>query len=908
MARRQGARNQMKGLKASVILFLALGLWVALAGGITLYIDYLWFDSLGFLSVFATEWRSRSLYGLIGLAVSLGIFASSLWLASRTARGHYWIRHELVEMARQGARYLLWGAALVFSLFASLSTQAQWLSFLQFQKATSVGISDPIFDKDLAFYFFTLPVFHFGLRFLLAVLTLSLILTAGSYVINGHLGYVGGLQLSSEARRHLSFLLGSIFGLLGIYFWLKRFELLYNQGGVVFGAGYTDIHAWLPCYWILVVLSILTSLLIWVSMVSRTTRPALMAAGGFALIYLLTNIYPPLIQTLAVEPNQLQRETPYIENNIGFTLQAYNLDQIEVREFAARATLQDSDLDKNRGTLRNIRLWDWRTLQKTYEQLQSIRPYYTFHDVDLDRYVIDGNYRQVMLSARELDFSKISPQAQTWINQYFQYTHGYGLCLSLVNEVTREGLPQFVIKDIPPASSVNLPVSRPEIYFGERTDYPVFVRTTMKEFDYPIGDRNADTIYHADRGIWIGSFFRKLLFAWELKSYQILLTEHFTDDSRVLLHRRIQERVARIAPFLRYDKDPYLVIHEGRLFWIQDAFTLTDRYPYAEPFEGKFNYIRNAVKVVVDAYLGDVTFYVFDPEDPLIGTYRKIFPQLFRPLEQMPSSLRSHVRYPTDLFDIQRDLLGTYHMKDPRVFYNKEDLWEVPNEIYGDDEQLMESYYVIMSLPGSEREEFIQLVPFTPKNKDNMIAWMAARSDGEHYGKLLLYQFPKQELTYGPMQIEARIDQDPNISQLITLWGQKGSQVIRGNLLVIPIEESLLYVEPLYLQAEKSNIPELTRVTSVYENRVALGTTLQEALQQAIFGSGRADRRLTDPTVEPVDTTDPANSGLLVQAWKHFRNSQEFLRRGDWTSYGQEQQQLGEILRRLSGNAPRPSP
>ena len=898
----------MRDFKASAVLFLALGLWVSLAGGISLYIDYLWFDSLGFLGVFATVWRWRFLYWLMGLALALAFFAANLWLASRPSRGRYWIRHEFVEMARKGARYLLWGAALVFSFFAALSTQAQWLPFLQYREAAAVGITDPIFEQDLSFYFFTLPVWQYGLRFLLVISALSLVLSATSYVINGHLGYLGRLQLSPAARRHLSFLLGSIFGLLAVHFWLKRFDLLYNQGGVVFGAGYTDIHAWLPCYWILVVLALLTGLLVWTSMLTRSIRPATLTAAGFAVIYLLTNVYPPLIQTFVVEPNELQRERPFIENNIRLTLQAYDLDRIEIRDFAARATLQRSDLEKNRGTLRNIRLWDWRPLQRTYEQLQSIRPYYTFHDVDLDRYVLNGDYRQVMLSARELDFSKISERAQTWINQYFQYTHGYGLCLSPVNEVTREGLPQFLIQDIPPSSSVDIEITRPEIYFGERTDYPVFVRTAMKEFDYPIGDQNAFTIYQGDRGVWIGSFFRKLLFAWELKSFQILFTENFTDDSRVLLHRRIQDRVARIAPFLHYDEDPYLVIADGRLFWLQDAYTLTDRYPYAEPFEGRFNYIRNAVKVVVDAYLGDVRFYVTDAEDPLIGTLSRIFPSLFEPLDQMPPSLRSHIRYPTDLFDIQRDLFRTYHMRDARVFYNKEDLWEVPHEIYGDNEQLMESYYVIMSLPGSEREEFIQLIPFTPKNKNNMIAWMAARSDGENYGKLLLYQFPKQELTYGPMQIEARIDQDPNISQLITLWSQKGSQVIRGNLLVIPIEESILYVEPLYLQAEKSNIPELTRVASVYQNRVALGTTLQEALDQAIFGGRQLEptRVVAAQTYEPPDRVP--ESDLAAAAWRRYRQSLEFLRNGDWAAYGEEQRQLGEILRRLSDGASPESP
>ena len=627
---------------------------------------------------------------------------------------------------------------------------------------------------------------------------------------------------------------------------------------------------------------------------------------GFGIAYLGLNIYPIVIQTLVVEPNELQRETPFINHNINLTRRAYNLDKIEVHDFPGAGELTPEDLVNNETTIRNIRLWDAKPVKDAYGQLQSIRPYYEFEDVDLDRYVIDGKYRQVMASVRELDFSKIADQAQTFINQYFTYTHGFGLCMSPVNEVTPEGLPEFFIKDIPPQVTVDLSVTRPEIYFGERTDHPVFVKTKMEEFDYPLGDQNAMTRYQADRGVPIGSFLRRLLFAWELGSLRnILFTENLTEDTRVLMYRNIQERVQNIAPFLKYDSDPYIVLHEGRLFWIQDAYTLTDRYPYSEPYRNSFNYIRNSAKIVVDAYLGDMSFYISDTEDPLISVYASIFPILFKPLAQMPEGLRAHIRYPEGLFNVQREVFSTYHMFDPTVFYNKEDLWEIPNEIYRGSEQPIESYYIIMSLPGSSQEEFILMSPYTPRNKNNMISWLAARSDGEHYGTLVLYQFPKQKLIYGPMQIEARIDQDPNISQLITLWSQKGSQVIRGNLLVIPIEDSLLYVEPLYLQAEKSKIPELTRVITVYQNRVSIGETLDEALRSALMApperaksesSYAAETRLAeaDPTSEASSTED-----LVTRAKQHYQRSQQFLKQGNWSAYGEEQRKLGAILDRL---------
>ena len=896
----------MGRMKTTIPLLLVLVVWGGLAGGISLYIDYLWFDSVDYLEVFQTILWSKFVFWLLGFLLSFLVLGSNLWLATRHSLGLYWMSEELMTLARKGITYLFWIAVLVLSGFVGVAVQGRWMTFLQYQHQISTGFKEPIFEQDISFYFFSLPVLSFLVHLALALVVLGLLVSAVSYVTHGHLAYLERLQLTYAARAHLTLLVVAGFGLLAYRFWLKCYELLYSTDGVTFGAGYADFHARLPCYLVLVGVCIVAALAFGLSLFGSTLRMAAFSGIGFGIAYLGLNVYPIIIQTFVVEPNELQRETPFINHNIDLTRRAYNLNKIEVHDFSGTGELTPQDLANNETTIRNIRLWDAKPVKDAYGQLQSIRPYYEFEGVDLDRYVINGEYRQLMLSVREFDFSKISEQAQTFINQYFTYTHGYGLCMSPVNEVTPEGLPEFFIKDIPPQTTVDLAVTRPEIYFGERTDHPVFIKTKMEEFDYPIGDQNAMTRYEADRGVLIGSFLRKLLFAWELGSLRnILFTENLTEDSRVLMYRDIQERVQNIAPFLEYDSDPYIVLHEGRLVWIQDAYTLTDRYPYSEPFRNRFNYIRNSVKIVIDAYLGDMSFYISDTEDPLIRVYAAIFPTLFKPLDQMPEGLRSHIRYPEGLFNVQRELFRTYHMVDPTVFYNKEDLWDLPNEIYRGNEQPMESYYVIMSLPGSQQEEFILMVPYTPRNKNNMISWLAARSDGEHYGTLVLYQFPKQELRYGPMQIEARIDQDPTISQLITLWSQKGSQVVRGNLLVIPIEDSLLYVEPLYLQAEKSEIPELTRVITVYQNRVSLGETLDEALRAALMSpqkgveaepSYAAESRPID--AEPTPTASHTGD-LVTRARQHYQRSQQFLKQGNWSAYGEEQRKLGETLDRL---------
>jgi hypothetical protein len=611
------------------------------------------------------------------------------------------------------------------------------------------------------------------------------------------------------------------------------------------------------------------------------------------------------VQQFIVNPNELVKEKPYIAHNIQFTQAAYHLDGVQRESYAAEARLNRQVLQDNQTTIRNIRLWDYRPLLSTYRQLQEIRLYYEFKDVDVDRYRLNGNYQQVMLSARELAFNQIPQAARTWVNQRLKYTHGYGLVMSPVDRVTADGLPELYIKDIPPVSQIDLQVSQPAIYYGEETDSYIFTGTTTDEFDYPRGDSNALTRYRGQGGVAIPSFWHRLAYAYDLGSLQILISNYFTNQSRIHYYRQIQERVSHIAPFLRYDSDPYLVVIDGRLQWILDAYTVSDRYPYSEPInrsqgEGQLtdilrdrvNYIRNSVKVLVDAYDGTLRFLAVDETDPILATYRKIFPNLFEASTAVPLAVKAHFRYPQDLFVIQAQMYLSYHMSNPEVFYNREDLWNFPMQIYEGNPVRMEPYYVLVRLPGKEEAEFLLILPFTPANKDNAIALMAARSNGKDYGKLLLYEFPKQKLVYGPRQIEARIDQEPQISQQFSLWNQAGSRVIRGDLLVIPIEQSLLYVEPVYLRAEQGELPQLKRAIVVYDQAVVMEDSLSKSLA-AIFGSGESEKGLPAPGKD-------GSSRLAKSALETYQKAQEALKRGNWAEYGRYQEQLQEILQQLS--------
>jgi uncharacterized membrane protein (UPF0182 family) len=620
-------------------------------------------------------------------------------------------------------------------------------------------------------------------------------------------------------------------------------------------------------------------------------------AAFLIVIIVGTGIYPGLVQRFVVVPNEIVLEKPFLEQNIKYTRLAYRLNSVKDQEFPAEESLTREDLRRNDLTIKNIRLWDHAPLLSTYSQLQEIRTYYKFMDVDNDRYLVNGEYRQVMLSPRELSYRALP--ARTWVNEHLNYTHGYGVVLGPVNRISREGLPEFFIKDIPPVSSANIKVTRPEIYYGETSNEYVFVRTKRPEFDYPVGEKNVYSRYEGKGGVPL-TFWRKLIFAARFGSFTILLSDDITNESRVMYYRKINERVSRVAPFVRLDPDLYLVISpQGRLLWFLDGYTMTDRFPYSEPIGNLGNYVRNSVKALVDAYDGTVKLYISDPTDPIIQTYAKIFPGLLKPLEEMPAELRSHIRYPPGMLNIQARMYSTYHMQDPQVFYNKEDLWSIPKKSGAGGEREMEPYYTIMRLPDGKKEEFVLLLPFTPSKKDNMSAWMAARCDPPQYGEVVVCIFPKQKLVYGPRQIEARIDQDAEISKQLSLWNQRGSQVIRGNLLAIPIEKSILYVEPLYLAAEKGSLPELKRVIVAYGNSVAMEENLELSLQQVFGGELLREKLPPKVAVAVIPQKEKSERQIATEALAHYRKAQDLLRQGNWAGYGEELKKMEEALKAL---------
>ncbi|RME79493.1 MAG: UPF0182 family protein, partial [Chloroflexi bacterium] len=870
--------------------------------GIRLYTDLLWFQHLGFESVYMTRIWARLGAGLL-IAVP---FAVLFWVNAFLAR---WLSvrnilffSEETLMAQKFVGWGIWAAGLVLAWLVGTAASTGWSTFLRFLNRRGFNLTDPIFNMDIGYYVFSLPFYHFIQTWLVIGLFLSLLGVVALYALAQQNNLAEGkIVILPHVQLHLSVLGALIFLAFAAGHYLDLFDLLYSPRGVAFGASYTDIHVELPAQQVMIVIALLVAVVLLVNIYLR--RPALSLLAIFVWILagvIGTGFLPGLVQRYVVEPNELERERPYIEHNIRLTTLAYGLDKIAEKDFADIAPLTPDKLQAEKSVLDNLRLWDYRPLLQTYQQIQAIRLYYRFNDVDFDRYNLDGTLRQIALSARELEKGQL--QSATWVTQKLQFTHGYGLVANPVNEVTDDGLPRLWIKDLPPVSPVGLDVTRPEIYYGETTNDYVFVHTNAREFNYPSGDENVYADYEGTGGVMMDSLLKRLAFAARLGDINILLSRDLTDQSRVLLNRNIKERVRTVAPFLRYDNDPYLVISpEGRLFWVQDAYTVSDRFPYSEPIGG-LNYIRNSVKVLIDAYNGDLTFFLFDPQDPLIQTYAAIFPALFTPADEMPGWLREHIRYPEDMFQIQARLYQTYHMRNVNVFYNKEDLWQIPMEKFAGNTQPVEPYYVILKLPGEAQAEFLLIQPFTPNNKDNLIAWLAARSDGEHYGKLVAYRFPKQELIYGPLQIEGRIDQDPEISSQITLWDQGGSEVIRGNLLVLPIDNSLMYVEPLYLRAENGQIPELKRVILAAGDRIVMRPNLEEALT-ALFG-GTAPAPTTPVAEAPPAPGEsnllPGTVGELARtAAAHYEAAQEALRRGDWAAYGEELNKMESALKAL---------
>lgn len=802
------------------------------------YIDLIWFDKYGFQSVYLTILGARIGFGLLVGVLFFGVtFAILKIIYAKTSH----LPVTLSEATRQEVPILgfiagnlkplvLLGPLVVATMTGWVAAQ-KWELVLKYMNQVSFNQADPIFGNDVSFYVFTLPLLTTAMSILWEALVVAAVGAGMIYFFKGGISVTSaGLTVRPEARRAISLVASGAFLLLAAKFYLERFDLLIEQHDIMSGVTYADDHGRIPVLNTSVALALLGSVVSFANIFKSDFRQLFLAAGILGAGYLGGSFYPAILQKFVVDPNELIKETLYIEHTIAATNRAFDLDKTETNEMSGAFALTAEIINANRITIDNIRLWDSDPLLDTLGQIQEIRTYYQFAAVDNDRYQINGSYRQTLLSPRELDSTSLPNR--TWINEHLTFTHGYGVALVPVHQVSPEGLPVLLIKDIPPQSSIDLTVDRPEIYFGELTHNYVFVNTGTKEFDYPEGEKNVYKNYEGEGGVPVASFFRKLLLSIHLKTMKTLFSEDIHEESRVLLYRNITDRVEKIAPFLKLDRDPYLVISEGRLQWIYDAYTISDRYPYSQPLPGFGNYVRNSVKVVIDAYNGSMDFYIADLEDPIILTFRKIFPTLFKNLEEMPADLKSHIRYPVDLFTVQTFIYSTYHMKTPQVFYNKEDQWEIP-EI---DNQLMQPYYTIMKLPGKEREEYILMLPFTPQGKSNLSAWMVARSDGEHFGKLAVYTFPKQRLVYGPNQMVARINQNAEVSRQISLWDQRGSNVIQGNLLVIPIEESLIYVRPLYLKADAGKIPELKRVIVGYEDSIAMEPTLNEALEKIFVG------------------------------------------------------------------------
>ncbi|MBA7497612.1 hypothetical protein ES704_00340 [subsurface metagenome] len=897
---------KVKNLKWIIIGIILL--IVIIVGAIaSVYIDLIWFKSVQYVAVF---WKILLTKGVVMLFFAALFFVLSFINLSFARRFAPEFQVEIsqdefekpeiqlyksLQNIQINKKFVLW-FSLIIALFMGFSEGASWEKILIYLNRTSFGITDPIFNKDIGFYMFSLPFWEFVRNWLSFALTLITVVVAAIYIIKRAVKYeYKKLIIETPVKVHLSLLIGFILILKSWQYWLNAFKILYSTRAVIFGAGYADTHATLFALRVLMVLALVCAALFFVTARKENWKlPALGLAVLVGVSILLGGIYPTIIQSAVVLPNEGTKERPYILNNIEATRVAYGLEKIKEEEFPVKEEISFEDIEKNDETIRNIRLWDWRPIKQTLKQIQAIRLYYDFNSVDVDRYYFNGNYQQVMVSPRELDKDKIPEQARTWVNEVLTYTHGYGVVVNPVNKISGEGLPELLIKDIPPVSSVNLDITRPEIYYGEITKGYVIVKTKAKEFDYPKGDENVYSTYAGNGGMPVSSLWRRILFSIKFSNMQILLTTNFTPESRIMINRNIQERVNKVAPFLGYDKDPYIVISkEGKLFWIQDAYTISSNYPYSTPIAGGyFNYIRNSVKVVIDAYNGTMDFYIIDQKDPVAEVYKNIFPQLFKNFDQMPEDLKQHIRYPKDLFQVQAELYSTYHMMDPDVFYNKEDYWTIPNEIYAENEIKMEPYYIITKLPGHEREEFILMTPFTPSTKNNMIAWLAAKNDQPDYGNLIVYKFPKEKLIFGPMQIEARIDQNSEISQQLTLWGQKGSTVIRGNLLVIPIEESIIYVEPLYLRAEMGEIPELKRVIVSNGSDVVIGQNLEEALEK-LFVRTFEEREIV------ITGEEKTLKDLIKEAARYYESAQKYAQEGNWSKYGEELQKLEQTLKLL---------
>ncbi|HQX81203.1 MAG TPA: UPF0182 family protein [Vicinamibacterales bacterium] len=916
----------LRGLPGLILL--AAVLLFAVPSATIYYTDWLWFKELGYQGVFLRTLNAQAVVFTATFVIAFLFLFLNLKVARRALSRPQFVLgttedgRPIVIESRMLANLLLPGA-LIVSFGLALSASNNWLQWLSALNAVPFGDKDVLFGRDVAFYVFQMPVLDMVRQQALVLAVLALGASGFLYLLSGNIvmeprhgvAFWPRLNLASTARRHLSLLLALLLALMAWGTWLELPRTLITGAvtNVVFGASYTDVYARVPFLRVsLVVMSLASLLSFWQAFApQRWLLP--LAIGAYVVVSTAGGLYASFVQRFVFTPNAQTTEQPYILNNIAATRKSYALDRVEERPLSGDASLSADDIIANAGTIENVRLWDHQPLLQTFGQLQEIRPYYDFVNVDNDRYTLDGKYRQVMLSLREMNTESLSNRS--WVNERLTFTHGYGLTLGPVNEVTSVGQPVLFVRDLPPVTTVDLKIDEPSIYYGEKSSDYVLVKTQQPEFHYPKGEDNVTSTYNGTGGVELGGFFRRLLFAIRFGATNIVVTSQLTAESRIMFHRQIGERVRAIAPFLQYDADPYPVVADGRLFWIQDAYTTSTNYPYATPFGARgINYLRNSVKVVIDAYHGSTAFYLWEPTDPIAMTINRIFPGLLRPMDEMPKALRSHVRYPEEIFKVQAAAFATFHMTNPQVFYNKEDQWQVP--VIDDEGSAtpMQPYYTIMRLPGEKGTEFIQMLPFTPRLKDNLAAWMVARSDGEHYGRLFVFQFPKQKVVFGPRQIVARINQDQTIAPQITLWNQQGSQVIQGTLLVIPIEESLLYVRPLYLRSSGGRIPELKRVIVAYQDQIVMAETLNQGLVQ-IFGRSVAtalspDVRMVDDvepvvpgggvaTPTPVVGAPPDLAALAVLANSHFERATVAQREGNWALYGEEMKKLGEVLAQM---------
>jgi uncharacterized membrane protein (UPF0182 family) len=912
MARSTSVAPQRRFALVLVALFFLVLAIPALAERIT---DWWWFREIGFERVFLLKLGAQWALGLAGgvLAFALiygnarfalrGIERSAESVVVLAAGGIATRERFLVKVAQVAAL----PGALLLSFMLAAGLGAQWRTLVQYFYATPFGSVDPIFQRDIAYYVFTLPALQVAMDFTWGIVFISLLLVSVPiYFARGDVSWVRGrLTIEPSAEMHLA-LLAALWLVLSAarMWWIGIPDLLSGTHGPLQGASWTDLHVRMPGMRALAVgLLAAGGLLVWRARKGDLARTVFfVVAANLVLTALVTAVIPTIVQRLVVQPNELARETPQILHHIAATRTAWGLDSVDRRELQADEQLTAADIAKNRATIDNVRLWDREPLLQTFGQIQSIRTYYDFVNVDDDRYMVNGQMRHVLLSARELDPSSLP--TRTFVNEHLTFTHGMGLTLGPSNEVTPEGLPVLWLKDLPPATSIALDITRPQIYFGELNRTWVLAPSRQREFDFPSaeGDAAEYSTYEGKAGVPINSFWRRLAFAVRFGSVNILLSGDLEERTRVIFHQQVRERAELALPFLEFDGDPYLVVSDtGHLKWILDGYTATNRYPYSARSAGGVNYLRNSVKVVIDAYDGTVEAYLSDPSDPMINTLSQIYPGMLRPMAEMPADLRAHMRYPEDLFRAQTSLYATFHMTDPETFYHREDQWQIPAA----QQSAVQSGYarhIVMRLPEEQGAEYLMMRPFTPRQKDNLAAWMVARNDGEQYGKLVEYRFPRQSLVFGPTQVANRINQDTEVSRQVSLWDQGGSEVIRGELLVIPIEASLLYVQPIYLRAQGGKIPELKRIVVAHEGRVAMEETFEAGLR-ALFGdgTGTAPRAATATNVAAVAPTasSAANEALVRQAQQHYDRAKAAQRGDDWATYGTEMQKLGEVLKRL---------